>query len=113
MASREITRFGLSRGIVDRIVEVCARYEEVERVILYGSRATGRFYSGSDIDLAIDAPKMDFSRYACLSGDLDNEPILFRFDLHHLQTLDERVRRKVERDGVVLYDRKAAAVEVS
>jgi len=72
-------------------VDICSARPEVERVSLYGSRAVGDCDSGSDIDLAIDAPEMGFSGVARLDWERGEEPILFRIDLHRLQDLDEKV----------------------
>ena len=45
--------YGLSKDIVDRIINVLSKFSEVEEVVLYGSRAKGNFRPGSDIDLTV------------------------------------------------------------
>jgi predicted nucleotidyltransferase len=47
------TRFGLSEATIQKICAVLARYPQVEKAVLYGSRATGNYRNGSDIDLAL------------------------------------------------------------
>lgn len=46
-------KYGLEDKIIERIIEVFARFPAVEEVILYGSRARGNFRSDSDIDLIL------------------------------------------------------------
>jgi len=43
---------GLSEETVSKITGVLAAHSEVEKVVLYGSRAKGNYKNGSDIDLS-------------------------------------------------------------
>ena len=72
-----MTRYGVSDAIWRQILDTCVRFPEVERVILYGSRARGDDGVGSDIDLAIDAPNMPHQTFALLWNALDDLPIIF------------------------------------
>ena len=42
---------GLSDSVTQKICAVLNRYPQVERAVLYGSRAKGSHKNGSDIDL--------------------------------------------------------------
>jgi predicted nucleotidyltransferase len=44
-------KYGLSDTTIQSICNVLARYPQVERAILYGSRAKTIYKNGSDIDL--------------------------------------------------------------
>ena len=44
-------KFGLDDGTYEKIVRVFSTYEEIEEVIIYGSRVLGTYKNGSDIDL--------------------------------------------------------------
>ncbi len=44
---------GLTDGTVAQIRDALARFPEVEKAILYGSRAKGNYKPGSDIDLTL------------------------------------------------------------
>ena len=48
-------KYGLNSATVGRIRSVLARFSEVDKAILYGSRAKGIHKRGSDIDLALFA----------------------------------------------------------
>jgi predicted nucleotidyltransferase len=44
---------GLDAGVVERIRGVLTQFPELERAVLYGSRAMGTFKPGSDIGLTL------------------------------------------------------------
>jgi len=50
--------FGLEADDIDAIQSILATHSEIESAILYGSRATGRFRPGSDIDLCLMGKKL-------------------------------------------------------
>lgn len=74
---------------------------ELRRLVLFGSLATGRITSSDfDIDLAVLCSPEKF--FALVSTALDSE---FEVDLVDLATVDARIRRSIDRDGVVLYEK--------
>ena len=46
-------KYNLEKEIVEEIYEISKKYPEIEKVVLFGSRARGDNASRSDIDLAI------------------------------------------------------------
>jgi predicted nucleotidyltransferase len=46
-------RFGLTETTIQKINGIFTRYPQVEKTVLYGSRAKGNFKNGSDIDLTL------------------------------------------------------------
>ncbi len=46
-------QFGLKPETIAKIQEVLSHYPEVQKAIIYGSRAKGNFKKGSDIDLTL------------------------------------------------------------
>ena len=98
-----MTQYGVSQAIWQQILAVCARFPEVNQVILYGSRARGDDGVGSDIDLAIDAPHLSDQKFALLWNALDDLPIIFPMDILHIQALkNKQLLHAIEHDGVVL-----------
>ena len=53
MSEAEPLQYGLPETAVYKIQETLAKYEEIARATLYGSRAKGNWRSGSDIDLTL------------------------------------------------------------
>ncbi|MBI4937549.1 MAG: nucleotidyltransferase domain-containing protein [Nitrosomonadales bacterium] len=103
MASSQLT-FGLSDSILGDLRRVFSAYPEIERVLIFGSRAKGAFKDGSDIDLAVFAPTMSDQRFTRLWGELDGLPLVFKMDVLHWNKLgNERLKSKIPNEGKVLY----------
>jgi predicted nucleotidyltransferase len=79
--------FGLSQEIIASLRRVFSEYSEVERVLIFGSRAKGTFRDGSDIDLAVLAPTMSDERFSDLWNAIDDLPIVFKTDVLHFDRL--------------------------
>lgn len=102
--SDQILPFGLSETIRASLQDVFARFPQIERVLIYGSRATGRYRPQSDIDLVIVAPTMSDHEFSIIWMALDDLPILFRLDvaLWH-EVTNPALRQAMLDDGVPLY----------
>ncbi|MBO5372886.1 MAG: nucleotidyltransferase domain-containing protein [Lachnospiraceae bacterium] len=89
---------------VDDIWEYCelARKNEIERVILFGSRARGDYHKTSDIDLATIG-----GRHARFATDIDEfTDTLLKYDVVDLNgTVQEELRKAIQKEGYVLYEK--------
>jgi predicted nucleotidyltransferase len=97
---------GLSADTVAKIREVFSRFPEVEKAVLYGSRAKGNARAGSDIDLTLFGSGLDQGKVGQIDDALDDLLLPYRFDLSifaritHSDLLDH-----IQRVGVVLYEK--------
>ena len=97
---------GLSAQTVERIVTVLAHYPEIEKAVLYGSRAKGNYRNGSDIDLALFGNGLNFSLLTRLDNELDDLLLPYKFDLSFFASLTHpELIDHIRRVGVVLYER--------
>ena len=95
---------GLSPFVLGMLKKLFARYLEIEKVLIFGSRATGRFRAGSDIDLAVFAPDLSDQAFAQLALELDEQPIAFNMDILHFDRLDDpAVKQQILDHGKTLY----------
>ena len=46
-------RYGLKNIIIENINNIFSQYPQIEKAVLYGSRAKGNYKTGSDIDLVL------------------------------------------------------------
>ena len=46
-------KFGLSIDTINKLYTVFSKYSEIEKAIIYGSRAKENYKNGSDIDLTL------------------------------------------------------------
>jgi predicted nucleotidyltransferase len=97
---------GLSADTVTKIREVFSRFPEVEKAVLYGSRAKGNARPGSDIDLTLFGSRLDQSKVGQIDDALDDLLLPYRIDLSifaritHSDLLDH-----IRRVGVALYEK--------
>lgn len=93
-------RYGMADRHWEMLRRTIARYPGVRRLILYGSRARGTQHSGSDFDLAIEAPGLEPSQWSQLSLEIDDLPLVYPIDLVWLErTASERLRRRILEEG--------------
>ena len=107
MTNSEINHtWGLEKRTVARITMVFAGCPEVERVILYGSRAKGNYRNGSDIDLTIVADQVTSEQFSHLQLALDDLLLPYTIDLSLMSQIDNPdLLAHIERVGVVIYER--------
>jgi len=99
-------KFGIQEEALDKIVRVLATAPKVERVILYGSRAKGTFRAGSDIDLCLEAPDLDYQALLHLENELDDLLLAWKIDLALKHRIDNpELRSHIDRMGKVVFKR--------
>ena len=93
-------RFGLDTSIINGIKGVLAKYPQVEKVVIFGSRASGQFKDHSDIDLAVFAPRLSNAEFSLLWESITNLPIIFKMDILHFDRLtNPTLNEKILREG--------------
>lgn len=98
-------RIGLPQHALARLLSVLDAYPEIERVILFGSRAKGNFRPGSDIDLCVVAPLLSLSRRLALENALDDLLLPWKVDLIPWEEIDHPdLRSHIQRCGLLLRD---------
>jgi len=101
--------YGLTEKIIQKVNSVFANYENIEEVILYGSRAKGNYSAGSDIDLTLKAQRLTLSQLNKVSIDLDDLLLPYTFDLSifdHISNPD--LLEHIEWVGISFYKRPKA-----
>lgn len=103
-------RFGLPESTIEKISNVLARYPQVERAILYGSRAKGNYKNGSDIDLTLlGESNLTLRVLYRVMDELDDLLLPYTIDLSIFRNVnDANVRAHIERMGAVFYERELA-----
>lgn len=97
-----MNRFGLSERTVNELLEFFKSESDIEKVVIFGSRAKNTYKTGSDIDFAIWTENHnDF--YRILIG-LDDLPTPYKFDVIDYKTLThEGMKKSIDTDGVLFY----------
>src|SRR3989304_7185294 len=95
-------KYGLPQSTVQKIGAVLRRYPQVEKAILYGSRAKGNYKNGSDIDLTLrGGADLTLKVLYRISDDLDDLLLPYTIDLSILSQIgDPDVVEHIQRVGV-------------
>ena len=96
--------FGLPNGVIEKIIHKLAEFSLIESVKIYGSRALGNYWRGSDIDLAL------FGKCGSILGkiitELDELPLPYKFDvLAYEQITNLELKEHIERIGILIYQK--------
>ena len=99
--------FGLEKDEIEKIIAVFEKYSNIEKVIIYGSRAKGNNRRGSDIDLTLVGKSLSLSELLKIENDLDDLLLPYQFDVSIYHAIDNaQLVEHIERIGSELYNKK-------
>jgi uncharacterized protein len=99
-------KFGLSDAVIQKISTVLRRYPQIEKAILYGSRAKGNFKNGSDIDLTLQGTDLTLNILYKILNDIDDLLLPYTIDLSIFADIsDPDLVENIERVGINFYSR--------
>lgn len=95
----------LNQALVAQIIEIVKIQKEVNKVILFGSWATGRARPTSDIDLAIFGKNLsDRDLYRIMDDLAEKVETPLKFDVSHFDALTrEALKDDIFKEGIVIY----------
>lgn len=93
--------FGLDPDYVKTISQIVYRLPEVNKAVVFGSRAKGNFQKGSDVDIALYGD-LNYSQVGNIQYQLNEETkIPLFFDVVAFQLLEnEALKEHIERVGI-------------
>ncbi|MEX2565400.1 MAG: nucleotidyltransferase domain-containing protein [Cyclobacteriaceae bacterium] len=106
MNSLMITDTGLAGQTIEAIQSVFVRYPQIDKAILYGSRAKGTYRKSSDIDLTLEGGALTLSLLNKIDTELDDLLLPYQIDLsirHKIGNTD--LQDHIERVGKVFYNK--------
>ena len=97
--------FGLPERTINELLEYFQSKPEIEKVLIYGSRAKGTYHNGSDIDFAVWTDKHD--KISSIQSELFELPTPYKFDVTDYKTLThEGMKNSINKDGILFYTKK-------
>jgi predicted nucleotidyltransferase len=101
-------KYGLEQNILQKFQQLFSKYEMIERVILFGSRAKGNHREGSDIDLTIVGENVDATHLLTIQHELDDLLIPYKIDLSVYDLItNEELKDHIQRVGKLFYQKKS------
>lgn len=93
--------------ILNQIKKITSNNKNINKIILFGSRARGDNSNKSDYDIAVFSKNMDISEQSMFLEDIDNIDTLNKIDVvfikgNHLNT---DLYKNIMKDGIVIMDK--------
>lgn len=99
--------YGLENKEIEQINKVFAKYDCVEEVMLFGSRAKGTQEPFSDIDLTLIGKDITQKDLISIMEDLDNLLLPYEIDLSIFYNMEnESLKEHIKRMNIVFYKKK-------
>jgi predicted nucleotidyltransferase len=96
--------FGLDDKVVDNINSIFKKYKNIDRVVLYGSRAKGNYKDGSDIDLTIFGTDLKLIDQHKIESQIDDLLLPYSIDLSiYADISNQELLDHIDRVGKIFY----------
>ncbi|MBV6341453.1 nucleotidyltransferase domain-containing protein [Candidatus Magnetobacterium casense] len=99
----------IDNQMISLIVDTILSFVKPERIIVFGSRVSGRGHEYSDYDIAIEGVKLDVRTSRLLREELDIRAEIYTIDLVELDRADDGFRELVKEGGIVIYEAGSSA----
>lgn len=99
--------YGLPYATVEKIVSLFKKYPQIEKAIIYGSRAKGTYRKGSDIDIVLIGPTLTHHDLVAIEDKIDDLFLPYSFDLSLFKSISsEELIDHINRIGLTFYEKK-------
>lgn len=95
-------------GIADKsfklIIAIFAKYKNIKKAVLYGSRVMGNYKEGSDINITLLSDTLSLKEMNNLHIELDDLMLPYIFDLSdYIKIKNKDLKDHIKRVGIVIY----------
>lgn len=98
--------FGISNEVVNDICSVFKRHTNIEKALIFGSRAKGNYSDGSDIDLAIIGDSISFNQLMDINIQIEDLQLLYKVDVvDYNKKKGTPIGDHIERVGLLFYSK--------
>lgn len=97
--------FGLKDSDIIAIRQVLSQFPEVQRALVFGSRAKGTHRNGSDVDLALKGDLLSYQTTLQIASILNEETMMpYHFDILDYHSIEHtNLVAHIDRVGQVIY----------
>lgn len=98
--------YGLDDDVINILVNYFEQTKQIEKVIIFGSRACGNYKESSDIDFALVG---DINNYLLfkITDDLSSLPLIYKFDvLNYKDISNKKLLAEIRTKGKIFYERQ-------
>ncbi len=102
-----MSNFGLKEEEEQLLKSIFSKYDSLNKVIVYGSRAKGTFNERSDIDLVITESNIERPLIGQIISEINNSNFPYLVDLQDFSSLkNQQLIEHINRVGKVFYSRR-------
>ncbi|MFC7372418.1 nucleotidyltransferase domain-containing protein [Fictibacillus iocasae] len=103
---------GISNRFIGELHDYCIHHKEIEKVILFGSRARGDYHKTSDIDLAVFTRNLSHTQQNLIEESIHELSTLLKIDVLFINRLTKvKLLSNIQREGVIIYEQGEALRE--
>ena len=96
--------WGLTKEDIGRINRIFSKFNRIEKVLIYGSRAMGNYKPASDIDLTLVGKNIDLDLQLEIEFQLDDLMLPYKFDISiYDQLTNPDFKNHINRNGKEFY----------
>lgn len=97
--------YGIKDDYWKRLETVFVSHKNIEKVILYGSRAKGTNRMYSDVDIVLVSDKINNREYTNIIQEIDDLLLPFIFDISVYHSIkDSNLIESINKTGVIIYE---------
>lgn len=100
--------YGIEKKVYKNLISYFQSNIDIERVIIFGSRAKGTENVNSDIDLCIGY--IGKSK-GTIVEEINDVIGIYSCDIVFLDSLNENIKKQIDRDGIEIYCRKYVCMD--
>jgi len=113
MSKYSVNNFGLTERDMQTIQDIFIKYAEVDIVHIFGSRATGNYKKGSDIDLALMNIGVSDKTTAKIQSDFEESSLPFSVDIINFPSVENPdIIDHINRVGIIIYKKSEKQVRL-
>ncbi len=95
---------GLKDIHIEKLKSVFANCSDIDKAILYGSRAKGNYREGSDIDISLVGSNLNLHTLLRIENELDDLLLPYNIDVSIVEKIENQdLIEHINRVGVVIY----------
>lgn len=97
--------YGIKEEYWNKLESIFRNHKNIEKVILYGSRAKGTNRMYSDVDIVLVSDKINNREYTNIIQEIDDLLLPFIFDISVYHSIkDSNLIESINRTGVIIYE---------
>ncbi len=98
--------FGLSNEVIIDICGVFKKHSNIQKVLIFGSRAKGNYSEGSDIDLAAVGDDISFNQLMDINIQIEDLGLLYKVDvIDYNKKIGTPIGEHINRVGLLFYEK--------